>query len=302
MILSLGCTPALQRTLRFPSFKTGEVNRVQQVLLSAGGKPVNTALALAALGIECRVTGFNGGDTGIRVERYLTEHGVNAAFTAMNSETRICTTLIDGQNGSVTELVEEAPIPTEVEIRDFIETATALLNTCKMMVICGTLPPFAPADFYRHFTQKAAALNLPVIIDSHKAALLSVLQDKPTLVKLNRRELEYTLKRAITDETQLIDAMKQITTGGAKAVLITQGKDAAYLLEGEKLSTFTPPTIEHPLNPIGSGDCTSAGIAASLLNGDSLHDSVRFGIACGSANAESLIPADISRKRVMELL
>jgi hypothetical protein len=39
----------------------------------------------------------------------------------------------------------------------------------------------------------------------------------------------------------------------------------------------------------------------ALLSGKRVRDSVRYGLACGSANVESLTPADLDLKRVAVL-
>ena len=48
-----------------------------------------------------------------------------------------------------------------------------------------------------------------------------------------------------------------------------------------------------PLNTIGCGDATTAGIAYGLTKGDSLMESVKIGLAAGSANAQTLRPGSI---------
>ncbi len=169
-------------------------------------------------------------------------------------------------------------------------------------MICGTLPPLVPDDLYHYFTAEAAKRDIPVIVDSQKAGALSVLQDRPLLLKMNREEFARTMNREITDESILVEQMALLIDRGAQNLLITQGADDAFLMEGDTLTLITPPSIEKAVNPIGSGDCTNAGIAVSLINGGPLCDAVSLGIASGSANAESYLPADISKDRVMELL
>jgi len=302
MILCLGLTPALQRTLIFDSLQLDEVNRASRVIISAAGKPVNTARALAVLGVECKLAGFNGGLRGAQVIQYLEGYGVESALTLMHAETRICSTLIDQGSGSVTELIEEAPQPSYEEIECFINDNIELVKSCQLLLICGTLPPFAPVDFYCNFTRAAAENDVPVIIDSHKEGLLSVLSDHPLMAKMNLQELERTFECCIESETQLIELMTRLIAAGAQSVLITQGRKPSFLLEGEHLSKFIPPEIDQCISPIGSGDCTTAGIAASLANGGSWQDAVKLGMACGSANVEQLLPSDISRERVMQLM
>lgn len=302
MVLCLGLSPALQRTMVFKQMQINEVNRVQQVTLSAAGKSINTARALAALGVECVVTGFNGGDNGERISSFLQEYGVEAALTAMHAETRICTTLIDESSGTVTELVEEAPQPDAQEVARFLKQNLALVKKSTMLVISGTLPPWAGDDFYRPFTIAAKEAGISVVIDSHRAALLSVLQDQPLMAKLNLHELEVTFNQSVTSEPHLIELMGRLIARGAQSVFLTLGKEGASLLDGDKFSRHLPPIIARHCNPIGSGDCATAGIVCGLMNNDTLQVAAQLGVACGSANVESLTPADITRERVLQLL
>jgi 1-phosphofructokinase family hexose kinase len=238
MILCLGLAPALQRTLLFNSFELNEVNRSSRVVLSAAGKPLNTARAVAALGGESWVAGFNGGQNGENVIRFIDDYGVVSALTPMSAETRICSTLIDEKSGEVTEIVEEAPQPSDSEIKVFVENNIELIKRCRILVISGTLPSYADDDFYRHFTSVAAHSGIPVVIDSHKNALLSVLPDKPLMAKFNRRELEDTFGCAAENDDKIQEMLKRIIECGAKNVFMTQGKDAAWLVNKNETLLF----------------------------------------------------------------
>ncbi len=301
MILCLGLTPALQRTLLFNTLELNEVNRASRVAVSAAGKALNTARALATLGIDCAVSGFNGGHTGERVNRFLDEYGVDSVMTPMRAETRICSTLIDETGGSVTELVEEAPQPSAAEIDAFVAANLALIARCRMLVISGTLPPFAGDDFYRPFAAAAATCGVPVVIDSHKSALLGVLCHRPLMAKLNLRELEATYGAAADSDAAIEELLGHIISAGARSVFMTRGGDEAWLVTEERVTKLRPPAIAARLNPIGSGDCTTAGAVCKLARGGSLEEAARFGLACGSANAETLFPADFTPARAEEL-
>ncbi|MFO7936151.1 MAG: 1-phosphofructokinase family hexose kinase [Kiritimatiellia bacterium] len=302
MILCLGLSPALQRTLVFNKLELNEVNRAVSITLSAGGKSLNTARALATLGAGCKVSGLNGGHNGRVLKRFLDDYGVDSALTPTSAETRICTTLLDETSGSVTELVENAPPPAEAEMLSFIERNIRLVKESRMLVICGTLPPFADNDFYCKFTSVARKANIPFIIDSHKQALLSVLRDKPLMAKLNRAELETTFGCVIDSDEKTEIHLRKIVRLGARSVFMTSGGDEAWLVDEEKSVKLMPPEIDKNVNAIGSGDCTTAGIAFKLTEGSSLEEAVVFGLACGSANAETLLPADISPARISGLL
>ena len=50
MILCVGGTPAMQRTLHFDHLDIGEVNRAREVRVTASGKVTNAARAVTVLG------------------------------------------------------------------------------------------------------------------------------------------------------------------------------------------------------------------------------------------------------------
>lgn len=301
-VVCLGLTPVLQRTLAFDRLEINEVNRAKQVVESAAGKSLNTARALVALGTQAETTGFNGGETGRRVAAYLKAYGVGVgALTPMKAPTRICSTLIDRVAGSVTELVEEAPAPGSAAVKRFVRENLGRVADASMLVISGTLPPYVGDEFYVDFARAAVAAGVPVVIDSQRTALIDVLFEGPLLAKLNVRELEATLGERFRTEKQILRGMQDLLCMGARNVLVTQGGKAAYLLTLRSAWRFTPPEINERVNPIGSGDCTTAGIVHALLNGKGMKAAVGFGLACGSANAESLTPADFEPKRVAAL-
>jgi 1-phosphofructokinase family hexose kinase len=300
-VLCLGLTPVLQRTLVFDRLEVDEVNRARQVVESAAGKALNTARALVTLGTPAETAGFNGGETGRRVAAYLKAYGVGAkTLTPMKAPTRICSTLVDRAAGTVTELVEEAPAPGRADVARFVRDNLKRAAGASMLVISGTLPPFAGDDFYVCFV-RAAAAEVPVVIDSHRAALVNVLFERPLLAKLNARELETTLGEPLPSAKQILRGMRDLQCMGARNVFVTQGGKAAYLLTPRGAWRFTPPEIGERVNPIGSGDCATAGIAHALLKGKGMKEAVCFGLACGSANVESLTPADLDAGRVARL-
>ena len=294
-VLCLGLTPVLQRTLVFDSLETNEVNRARHVIESAAGKALNTARALSLLGTPAQVAGFNGGVAGRKVEAFLKSHGVASVQTPMRAETRTCTTLLDRKANTVTELVEEAPTPDKAALARFERANLKRAKEASMLVISGTLPPFARDDFYVRFARAAATAGAPVVIDSHKTALVHVLFERPFLAKLNVRELEATLQVSLKTSREIIRAMRDLIGMGAQNVFVTHGAKAAYLLDATgKAWRFGPPDVEGRVNPIGSGDCTTAGIVHALLRKKPLAAAAALGLACGSANITSLTPADFS--------
>lgn len=301
-VLCVALTPVYQRTLEFDPLKLGEVNRARRVQISGAGKGPNVALALHNLGGHPIITGFLGGDTGTYVQQFFAQRNILCRWTSVQAPTRICQTLIDRATGTITELVEEAQIPSDEEWAAFRKDYHRVLaEGCRMLALAGTLIPGAPSDFYRELAQSAREADVPVVIDSHKEPLLLALEAKPWMAKLNAYELGLTLKREIDSDKTLVDAAHELLERGAQSVCVTQGARAAWLIVPDCTYRFTPPKI-HPINPIGSGDSVTAGIIQGHLTGKSRCDAMALGLACGTANALTHLPAHFDLQDVERLL
>lgn len=288
-VLCLGLTPALQRVLCFEGFSRGEVNRVKTVRSAAAGKAINTAKVLSRLGIPSILCGFNGGSVGDKLHEFLAGVDVEDRMTRTVAETRICTTLIAG--GEVTELVEEASAVTSEEIRALEQTVLEALPETTALVIAGTLPCWLPVHFYARFVATARSLSIPVFIDSHRSPLQETLSARPYFVKMNRRELALT-------ECSAEDIIRR----GAKNVLITDGPYPAELHTADGVRVLKPPVLSSVVNPIGSGDSVTAGVVRSILIGKTLEEACIVGLACGAANALSLLPGEFTSEQLASLL
>ena len=300
MILCAGLSPAWQETLFFDEFRLGEVNRAREVHWIASGKVINAVRAAATLGrgkepaFAARGITVLGGGTGDAAERSVLAEGLDFAVVRTAAPTRVCNTVIDRADGSMTELVENAGALTSAELSAFRAHFLREAAGARAVVLTGSLAAGAPADFYRALMEKVAA---PVILDARGPELVAALGLRPFLVKPNREELAKTVGRPIAGDADLRSAMAEVAGRGARWVLVSQGKDAVWAHGEGKFWRFRPPRVKS-LNPIGSGDCLAAGIAHATVAGAGAIDAIRLGIACGAENASTKLPAFFERPAV----
>ena len=67
MIVTVTLNAAIDRTLTVPNFQRGQRHRASAGVMLAGGKGINVARALKALGVPVVATGLVGGATGSRI-------------------------------------------------------------------------------------------------------------------------------------------------------------------------------------------------------------------------------------------
>nr|WP_311132216.1 PfkB family carbohydrate kinase [Nonomuraea gerenzanensis]SBO92113.1 Putative sugar kinase [Nonomuraea gerenzanensis] len=88
MIITVTLNLALDVTYQVPAVDWDGVNRVSAVHRRAGGKGVNVARVLAALGRDVLVTGLAGGPTGQAIEADLRAAGLPSALYAIAGDSR----------------------------------------------------------------------------------------------------------------------------------------------------------------------------------------------------------------------
>ncbi len=298
MILAAGLTPSWQQVMRFGQVRAGEVNRAAEVHWCASGKVLNAGIALAALGASAHTISPSGGWSGQALRAEFAQRGLAATWIPTAAPTRICTTVLDNNTGTSTELVENAAALSAAELADFLAAYRDLARQAGAVVLTGSLPNGTPAMFYKTLLERTAC---PVVLDARGPELEAALACRPRVVKPNREELAATAGRALPDRASILSAMRGLIERGAGSVVVTQGKGLVWVMEEASAWELTPPEVAPVVNPIGSGDCLAAGLALGLARGDSLLDAAFLGVAAAAANVMQVLPARISMKSVAAL-
>ena len=296
MIVAAGLSPAWQQIILLDRLRQGEVNRARQVQWCASGKVLNVAVALAHLGANSRVVTLLGGPPKPLIERQLSSFGIEHDSVEGHWATRICTTIVE-QDGQATELVESAGPVTAAESEAFVSAFHERSRDATSVVLSGSIGRWTQPGIYRDLLVNTSA---SAILDIRGPELLEALHARPLLVKPNREELSQTLGRSLESDAELQRAMRELIDRGASWVVVTHGKNPAWVASQDQFFRMKPPRVE-PINPIGSGDCMAAAIAWALEAGKAPLDAVRLGIAAGAENARELLPARLDPQRVLSL-
>jgi len=295
VILSAGLSSSWQQVLVFDELRPGEVNRASRVRWYPAGKVTNAARAAHRL-VQGRGTGgpsrgltILGGFTGDAMARALEEEGLSMAVVRSKTPTRVCTTVIDEAEETITELVENAGPVSREELEEFHSIFRREAEEARAIVLTGSLTENTPPDYYYSLLQDVSA---PVVLDARGPELMEALKLRPFLVKPNRQELARTTGLPIGTEADLRAAMIDLSRKGARWVLVTQGQHAVWLHGEGSFHRFRPPRVPI-VNPIASGDCMAGGVAYAISRGAEIIEAVRTGIACAVENVTALLPADI---------
>lgn len=270
------------------------VNRAATSLDGAAGKSVNVAKVLHALGEKPVATGFLGGERGEVLRNALAARGIESEFVPVASPTRQCVTVIDETARTITELVEESGPVTTAECEKLTAIIRRRVNGARAVILSGTLARNVPVDFYLRCIQAAHLAGALTIVDAQGPPLAEALRAGPGLAKPNRHELAATLGQELKDSAAVIAAMRELHRRGARRVVVTAGKDPALAFDGKTLWKVVSPPVA-VVNPIGSGDAFTAGLAWRLVQGDMLGEACRWACAAGAANALTSMAGEVDR-------
>jgi 1-phosphofructokinase family hexose kinase len=285
----------------FPRLQLDGVNRAVRTLESVAGKSVNVAKVLKTLGEVPVALGFAGGDRGEVLRRELDARGIRHDWVKVSASTRECVTVIDEATGTQTELVEESRPVSAADYEQLAERARRLQSRAVAMVMSGTLTPGGPEDFYERCTRAGHEAGLLTVVDAKGTPLQAALAERPGLVKPNQGEVELTVGRTLTDQHEILRAMKELGDRGAERVVVTCGGRASLAWDRRTAWKITPPRIR-VVNPIGCGDSFTAAVVWRLLRGDDLGEACRWGAATGAANALQWMAGEVEVSEVERLI
>lgn len=284
MILTITSNPAVDISYKFDHFLLDNLNRIEDVSKTAGGKGLNVSRVLHQLDEEVAASGFLGGRLGSFISAQIKEIGIKDSFVQISGETRNCVAII--HNGKQTEILENGPVISEHETTIFIEKFTEYVQQVELVTISGSLPKGLSTDFYVKLIAIANKYKVRVILDVNGELLTSILEseNKPYLIKPNKDELGDLLGKESIDELQIIEALSSPLFNSIPWVVVTLGAEGAIVKHGKKFYKAKAPKIE-AINPVGSGDSVVAGFAAGLVRGLEDESLIKLGLSMGVLNA-----------------
>ncbi|MFF8993309.1 1-phosphofructokinase family hexose kinase [Streptomyces sp. NPDC014983] len=296
MILTVTLNTALDITYAVRSLRPHASHRVSEVIERPGGKGVNVARVLAALGHEVTVTGFAGGDTGRAVrERLAGTAGLTDALVPVAGATRRTVAVVDERSGDTTQLNEPGPQITPAEWGAFLDRYDELLPGASAVALCGSLPPGVPVGAYANLVRGARSSGVPVLLDTSGEPLRRGVAARPDIIKPNADELA-----ELTGSHEPLRATQDARRRGAHAVVASLGAQGLLAVSPEGRWHAAPPITLHG-NPTGAGDSAVAGLLSGLVEKLPWPDRLACAVALSAATVQAPGAGEFDRAVYEEL-
>lgn len=284
MIVTVTLNPSLDRALRVAELRPGTLHRAELTREDLGGKGINVARALQALGLPCRIVGFAGGRTGQALSQGLLAEGFAVSFVEVGDEIRQNITLLDESNGQVTKINEQGPTVDPRPVAALEELIRRTVRPGDLWAFCGSLPPGAPEDLYARLITRVQAEGALAFLDASGAALRESVPAGPFAVKINIEEAGELLGRRLESGQALVEAARELREMGIRLVALTCGAQGLVLAVQEAVVVVVPPQVA-VLSPVGAGDAALAGLLWAVSGQSDPVTTARRAAACGTAAA-----------------
>jgi 1-phosphofructokinase/tagatose 6-phosphate kinase len=304
MIITVTLNAAIDKSLAVPNFRLGRRHRTVEQRTMAGGKGVNIARTLKALGQPVIATGFTGGATGTHIVEQLTEESILNDFVRIREESRTNTSVLDPTTGGQTEINERGPSVSEREVELFRDKLLYLARGAAIVVFAGSLPRGVEADLYASLIRDLQRLEVLTVIDADGEPLRHAVRAEPDVVSPNVLEAEELVGHEFSGEEDRSLAVREIAALGAREAIITlpDGCFAQVLVDGQPRLKRARIEPREPIAKRGSGDAFLAGYLAARYEGRPPDQCLRFGVACGAESTGRLGAGLIDAREARRLM
>ncbi len=299
VILTVTLNAALDITYRVPALTPHASHRVTEVTERPGGKGLNVARVLAALGHDVTVTGFAGGDTGRTLrDRLAAEPRVTDALAPVAGATRRTIAVVDAATGDTTQLNEPGPAVAPAEWAAFLDSYEELVRRDDLaaVALCGSLPPGVPVGAYALLIRSARAARVPVLLDTSGEPLRRGVAARPDIVKPNADELA-----ELTGSHEPDRATRDARRRGAHAVVASLGADGLLAVTADGGWRARPPERVRG-NPTGAGDSAVAGLLSGLAEHLPWPDRLARAVALSAATVVAPVAGEFDPSTYKDLL
>lgn len=283
-ILSLAMNPALDISAKVEHVIAEGKLFCHFPQLEPGGGGVNVSRTIKKLGGESILLYTAGGYTGNMLKDLLSKEEIDHKPISIQGMTRESFVILEQSSGQQYRFGMLGPMLKKEEWKLCLEELTMIQPVPEYLVISGSLPSGVPSDFYVLAARVGKKKGTKVIIDASGEPLRQAFTQGVFLIKPNYREFrEVVGEDSIAEEPRIGEqALQIVKRGQCEIMVISLGAGGALLVTKDIIEHIHSPTV--PISSkVGAGDSLVAGIVLGLARGQSIRQSVIFGVAAGAA-------------------
>jgi len=284
LILTLTINPAIDRNVTADRLVFEDRAYILSTDESAGGRGINASRVIHSFGGKTLAILTSGGESGARLEALVRAHGFPVKVAPIRNEIRTNLTISD-EHGLTVKLNEAGPAMDSRELDGLEKITVGQLKHATWLMLCGSIPPGVPPDFYARLIEMAHKKKVHTLLDTDGDPLRLGIEARPTVVHANQAESERLLNTALLTRLHFLESARKLQDLGAASAVLSLGSRGAVGVNGKSLVEALPPRVD-AVCPIGAGDALAAAFTLAMVNGATFEDALRWGVAAGTASAK----------------
>lgn len=265
------------------SFELGAKYRVKNIFEAPGGCAANVAQGLARLGVDTYCYSNIGQDkTGEWIKEELEKEGVKTDLLHIeeNSISDVSAIIVD-------EKSKDHIVFFNRDANDKLKISADKFKDAENIFISALNGEWE--DHLDKILEVSSDNNIRVIfnpgqrnIKDNAGKVVEVIENSQILILNKDEAIEILMSElverdndSLNDELFLIEKLRDM---GPEIVALTNGKEGAWVSYGEEI-LYSKLLIKDPVDSLGAGDGFSSGFLSGVLMGESVENSLRWGMA-----------------------
>ena len=282
-IITLTLNPVVDKDTHVAGIVPNKKLRCATPNYFAGGGGINVSRALKKLGGESLCVYLAGGPTGDHLQQLILADEIDQKVVHIEGWTRENLSVTDTNTQLQYRFGVPGPHVKKEEWQRVLTILEATLGHDDFLVASGKLPPGVPNDFYVEVSKITDRKKSKLILDTSGDALTPSMKANIYLMKPNLGELSSIMGVTSISAIDLEPLAKRFLKAyNCEILVVSLGAKGALWGHADELEHIPAPTV-HQKSAIGAGDSMVAGIVHNLINGKSLGEAIKYGVACGTA-------------------
>ena len=281
-IVTITFNPCIDKSATVPQLIPEKKLSCSEPLFEPGGGGINVARAIKKLGGEATAIYPAGGYTGRFFNELLTREQIPSIIIEAENPLRENVIMLEESSNNQFRFGFPGAKLLQHEWEQCIDAIDRIADA-EFLVASGSLPEGVPDDIFARLATISKKKNLKLVVDTSKNALKHAANEGVYMLKPNLSELSsLSGKNELSLDGVAVAGKEIIAKKFCEVLLVSLGERGAMLFTKDRELKVSSPTVEKK-STVGAGDSMVAGFVLSLSQGKTFEDSLRYGVACGTA-------------------
>lgn len=279
MIVTVTFNPAIDKTVEINNFTLNQVNRVENIRRSPGGKGINVSKTIHALERKSIAFSIVGGNSGEFIKKSMKELDIEFQFLDIEGETRTNTKIVDYANHKHTDINEKGPSVDSDFTEVVIKKIMSMVNENDILVLSGSLLDGLDEMIYARLIELSNQDGVITILDADDDTLKHGIEAKPSVIKPNIHELERLAKKELDSREAIIEYVSYLVDNYLQiGALVSLGEEGSIWVSKKGVYQAKPYQTD-VVSTVGAGDAMVAALSVALAESIDDHKLLKFATA-----------------------